>query len=145
MAQRNPSTIPSKPPEPRASEVETARRVSEIEHDMLAGATTRAMELKFSEAWGVSTRQVRTYLAKARAAVLDDHAERTKAPLATMRATYRSRLEFLHEKAVAAERFDWALNGLKEIGKFDGIDTGDSGTVVNVILPDWAAPTPDAE
>lgn len=112
---------------------------------MLAGTTTREIELHYSQEWGISTRQVRTYIARAKASVISDFTARGKETREALRAQYRAKLEFLQEKSALTGRYDWSLAALKEVGKFDGIDTGDSGTVVNVILPDWAAPTPDAE
>jgi hypothetical protein len=101
----------------RASKAELERRIDEVYDLLLSRVTHRAIVGYCAKKWGVSARQVRTYLARARARMAELAAESRPEQLAKAIADY----DMLFAKQLAAGHLSEARQTLDSIVKLCGL------------------------
>ena len=101
----------------RASRAEFERRVDEVYELLLSRVTYRAITGYCAKKWGVSARQVRTYMARARTRMADLAAESQPEKLAKAIADY----DMLFAKQLAAGHLSEARQTLDSIVRLCGL------------------------
>ena len=101
----------------RSSKAEVERRIDEVYDLLLSRVTVRAIAGYCAAKWGVSARQVRTYMARARERMAELAAETQTDKLAKAIADY----DMLFAKQLAAGRLAEARQTLDSIVKLCGL------------------------
>jgi hypothetical protein len=101
----------------RASKAELERRIDEVYDLLLSRVTCRAIAGYCHKKWGVSARQTRTYMARARARMAELAAESRPEKLAKAIADY----DMLFAKQLADRRYGEARQTLDSIVKLLGL------------------------